>query len=153
MEFATTRFGTLAVPEHEIIDFPAGLPGFEDAKRFITVESDETDPFVWLQSLSRPDLAFLTIPPQLIVRDYRPEVPPEAREALRLNDDSVVEVLAIVTVPEDPREMTANLRAPIIINRSARVGRQEVELSGRHPLRQRICQANPSGDKKAVAGR
>lgn len=153
LRFETTRFGALEVPETEIIAFSTGLPGFEDAKRFVTVESDDTDPFVWLQSIDHAELAFLTIPPQLIVREYQPEVSDEARQVLRLESDVDVQVLAIVTVPENPREMTANLRAPIVINRTARVGRQEVGLTGRYPLRHRIGVGDPEGDKKAAAGR
>lgn len=139
MKFETARFGVLEVPETEIIAFNSGLPGFEDARRFVTVESDGIDPFVWVQSLEHAELAFLTIPPQLIVRDYRPELSDDARQTLRLETDDDLLVLAIVSVPENPREMTANLCAPLVINRTARVGRQEVGVSGRYPLRQRIA--------------
>lgn len=153
MQFATTRFGTIDVPPEEVIKFPAGLPGFEDARRFVTIEDPAAAPFVWLQSLECPELAFLTICPLLFVPDYSPEISDEARQALCWTDDAEVEVLAIVTVPDDPRLMTANLRAPVLINRRARLGRQEVGAQGKYPLRYRLLPEGGATRDKAAAGR
>lgn len=153
MKIETTRFGALDVPADEIISFPAGLPGFESATRFVTIEDAASDPFVWLQSLDEPELAFLTICPTLFDPDYRPEVSDEALRALTAGDDAAVEVLAIVTVPDDPRQMTANLRAPLLISRKLRTGRQEVGVQGRYPLKYRLIPEQSATNDKAAAGR
>ena len=53
-------------------------------------------------------------------------------------NSSELTIYAVVTIPEDPREATLNLMAPIVINERGRRGRQvilhESKYSVRHPL-------------------
>ena len=56
MQIETTRFGALDIEERKVIQFPDGLPGFEDRRLFTLVPHHTADggkgsPFVWLQSL------------------------------------------------------------------------------------------------------
>lgn len=158
MLVSTTRFGELTVPDEEIIAFPAGLPGFEATEHFVTIEDEAAAPFVWLQSLDDPELAFLTVNPACFMADYQPEMSEEAKQ-LFADTAAPMQVLAIVTVPEDPRQMTVNLRAPLLINRQKRLGRQEVGTKGKYPLRQRLIPAaatngaQPNSSEKTAAGR
>jgi flagellar assembly factor FliW len=158
MLVSTTRFGELTVPDEEIIAFPAGLPGFESAHHFLTIEDEAAAPFVWLQSLDDPELAFLTVDPACFVVDYQPEMSDEAKQ-LFAGTAAPMQVLAIVTVPEDYRLMTVNLRAPLLINQQTRVARQEVGTKGKYPLRQRLIPAvatsgaQLNSSEKTAAGR
>jgi flagellar assembly factor FliW len=47
-------------------------------------------------------------------------------------------VFAIVTIPSNPSEMTANLQGPVIINPEKRLGRQAISLSDRYSVKHRI---------------
>ena len=54
MQIKSTRFGEFEVPEDLVVQFPEGLPGFEDQKQFAflpyTVEEDNS-PFAYMQSV------------------------------------------------------------------------------------------------------
>jgi flagellar assembly factor FliW len=47
-------------------------------------------------------------------------------------------VFAIVTIPENPSLMTANLQGPIIINPEKKLGRQAISMNDRYHVRHRI---------------
>ena len=67
----TTRFGEIEEDEGKIVRFAAGLPAFEDEHEFIIVPYDEESPYVFLQSATTPDLAFLMTIPLLRVPSRR----------------------------------------------------------------------------------
>ena len=70
MDVKTKAMGVKSVEENHIVTFPEGLFGFEDYKKYATIES-EWAPLIWLQSLDDERLAFLLIDPFLICDDYR----------------------------------------------------------------------------------
>jgi flagellar assembly factor FliW len=116
-----------------ILTFPEGLIGFSDARTFVLLEPGRTEsPFRRLVSVDAPEVGFVVCDPDALAPGYTAElpvtdVPPEHRA-----------VLVIVTVPPDAREMTANLMAPLVLDRRSRSGRQLVldtgRYSTRHPL-------------------
>jgi len=123
----TRHFGQIEIDEKGIIDFPEGLPGFEYVKKFVLLSnSDEDNVFWWLQSVDKPDLAFVVIDPKYIKEDYEVDVPDGEVEVLNIDEKCDITVLSIVVVPEDITQMTANLKAPIIINNTNKKGKQVV---------------------------
>jgi len=123
----TKHFGEIEIDESKIINFREGIPGFEDAKRFIVLyDGDETSPFRWLQSVDNAQLAFATVNPFMILNDYDIEIPEETVSSLNIESIEDVMVLSIVVVPDDPNEMTMNLKAPVIINVKNNIGMQVV---------------------------
>ncbi|MGK2959380.1 MAG: flagellar assembly protein FliW [Acidimicrobiales bacterium] len=103
------------IPE---LNFPDGLMGFPDAKRFTLLAwGGEGSPFSLLHSLEDETLEFVVVPPLLFFPDYEPEIDDEsaARLELTTTDDAIT--LVIVTVPDDPKGATANLLGPVIVNR------------------------------------
>jgi flagellar assembly factor FliW len=56
---------------------PFGLLGFEQLKNFTLVTNPEEEPFVSLQAVEEPKLAFLVMSPFVVVPDYLPEIPEE----------------------------------------------------------------------------
>ncbi len=132
----TTRFGDLKVGVDRIIDLEKPVLGFENYKRFILVENEEMAPFIWLQAVDEPELAFLMINPALFFEDYSIEVNPREVEDIGVIDGSEVETFVIVTAPGDPRKMTANLQGPIVINTNTKQAKQLVLANSRHS----VCQ-------------
>lgn len=57
-------------------------------------------------------------------------------------------MFAIVTIPTNPSDMTANLQGPIIVNPDKRLGRQAISLSDRYSVRHKILEEM----KKAAEG-
>jgi flagellar assembly factor FliW len=133
-----TRFGTLEVPEDQLIDFPNGIIGFPDAKRFVILEHGENTPIRWLQAVERPELALVIIDPTPLVAEYPMERIRKEADDLGLPDDEECAVAAVVTVPPAPKTPTVNLLAPLLMGVESRKGKQVVlhdsEYHTRHPL-------------------
>lgn len=109
------RFGTLELPETDLIEFPEGLIGL-GGSRYAIVRTDAESPFAWLQSADDPDLALPVTDPWRFFADYALELSDEATVAAGLPEDgSGVAVWVTVRAAGDLREFSANLRAPIVV--------------------------------------
>jgi flagellar assembly factor FliW len=122
------------VPAERVLHFPDGLIGFPTARRFVLLDSPRPEsPFRCLVCVDLPEVGFIVCDPVRLWPGYGAEVPLPAEG--RSQD---LAVLAIVTIPGDPREMTANLLAPLVVDSCSRVGQQVVLDTGRygtrHPL-------------------
>ncbi|MCC6738584.1 MAG: flagellar assembly protein FliW [Planctomycetia bacterium] len=126
MTLTTRRFGTLQVADADIYSFPLGLPGLAGATRFVLLPDPGGAPFQWLQSADRPELALVACDPMLFAPDYRVEVKPEDLAPIGLADVAKGFVLAILTVPSDPKLTTANLLGPLVFNPDTMQARQLV---------------------------
>ena len=62
MNISTTRFGTLAIGDEEVLTFVDGLIGMEDCRRWALLADAENAALGWLQCLDRPEVA-LAVPP------------------------------------------------------------------------------------------
>jgi flagellar assembly factor FliW len=137
----TTRFGDLEVDEELIIDMPDGLIGFERCRRFVVITPGEESAFRWFQSLDDGAVAFPIIEPWHFMEDYAPTISDMDVRLLGLSQEVPRLVFAVVTVPKhDPRSMTANLLAPLVINAGTRQGRQVIATDDRYTTRHRILQ-------------
>ena len=47
----TKRWGKLEIDLDEEISFERGIPGFEENKRFVLLDSDDIKPFYWLVNI------------------------------------------------------------------------------------------------------
>lgn len=118
------------------LHFAAGIPGFPDARQFALVWwGDEDGPFSIMTSLEDNKLEFLVVPPVSFFPDYAPEIDDDTVERLGLESADDAIVLVIVTVSDDPSGATANLLAPIVVNRHTREAAQVVLTDGNQPLR------------------
>ncbi len=78
--------------------------------------------------------------------DYPFEIDDKLVAQLGLSAEQPPIALCIVNVPQGKmQDMTANLSAPIIINRFARLGRQVVLTDTSYSLRQRLYMAQEGG--------
>lgn len=125
----TRHFGEIDLDEDKIIYFENGILGFEDYKRYTLLYDDETGErpdISWLQSLDEAALAIPVISPFLVKEDFNPEVEDELLKPLgNLNENNIV-VLVSITVPSDIEKITANLKAPFIINSDSKKGAQVI---------------------------
>ena len=127
------------VPE---LAFPAGLPGFEELRRFALAHwGPPESPYSRLVSLEVPDVAFLVAPPEAFFDDFDVEVSDDDAALLQLERPEDGLVLVMITVGERVEEATANLLGPLVVNVQSRVGAQLVPAeaepgrSTRVPLR------------------
>ena len=118
MKLTTRVFGEVEVDDSKIIDFPNGIIGFPDLKKFTLMynEEDDTKSIKWLQSIDEPSFAMPVLDPLIVCPDYKPDIDKDKIECIgELEDDGLL-VLVTVTVPHDLSKMTVNLMGPFIIN-------------------------------------
>mgnify|MGYP001343457041 CR=1 FL=1 len=120
----TTRFGEIMVSLQELLTLPFGLIGFPDYKEFVLLDHEDESPFRWLQSLDDPAIAFVVMDPYVFKPDYDIDLSAQEKQSLELTKVEDALALVILTLPEDWRETTANIKAPLIFNRRTRKGRQ-----------------------------
>ena len=128
MKVDTSRFGQLDISEDKIIHFPEGLYGFEKETEFafLPFNPNVESPMEWMQSLKSSHLAFVITDPFLYLPNYKLKLSHEDKKIVRLSDDEDFLTRAIVTIPENYSEMTANLIAPLIINKEKAIAKQFV---------------------------
>jgi flagellar assembly factor FliW len=127
------------VSAQEIVSFPYGLPGFEGCRSFVVFAADAA-PFQWLTSVEGPEASFLTVDPRLVLPNFRYVLSPSDLKRLGATEDTPLLWLAIVLLEADGA-MTANLRAPIVINPETMVGQQVMPQDCVYPLRHPIVSA------------
>lgn len=114
----TKFFGEIDLPEEKIVTLERGLIGLEQYKKYTILydcEKEEAN-ISWFQSVEEPTLALPVIKPWLVKEDYNPVVEDELLTGLGdLTEENLV-ILLTMTVPEDIKQMSVNLMAPIIIN-------------------------------------
>jgi flagellar assembly factor FliW len=99
---------------------PSGLPGFEAERRMIPVEVPAQRPFVFLQSLEKPETCFVALPATVVSPAYQPHISEDDRHALLLEFDSEPalgqDILCLVLLVPAGTTVQANLDAPVVIN-------------------------------------
>jgi flagellar assembly factor FliW len=124
MQIQTSRFGTLEIEPDDVLDFPAGLVGFETCQAWVLLADAQNDALGWLQSTTQPEIAFAVVSPRRFVEHYQVRVPRSEVAPLGLVDTRDARVLVIVG--KNDRCATLNLKAPLVINLQRRLGRQVV---------------------------
>lgn len=123
----TKYFGEIDLTEDKIITFDQGIMGFEDFKKYTIlydIDGEKKPSISWLQSLDEQALALPVINPFLVKEDYNPIVEDEQLKSIgEVNEENLV-ILLSLTVPADISKMSANLKAPFIINSDTRKGCQ-----------------------------
>lgn len=151
MHVQTTRFGDVEYTPEDVLEFKEGLLGFLQLRKFVILDDPNDEIFAWLQSCESPDIAFPVLEPEIFASEMPITIPKPEYESLGLKSSDGTKLFCIITIPADPTQMTANMKAPILINTKARIARQCVlqdnSLAIREPvfarLQQKVMQ-NPS---------
>lgn len=158
MVIQTSRFGAVQLQNEDVIEFPEGILGFADLRRFVLLDDPNDEIFAWLQSCEVPQIAFPVLEPELFAPQYQVALTKHDLESLGLQKPEKIRAFSIITIPDDPTQMTANLKAPIVINIEKRTARQIVlqdnNLAIREPifakLQSRVV-SNPQSSIKSQA--
>jgi flagellar assembly factor FliW len=139
---ATKNFGDIVVREEQIITFSPGLLGFSEFHRYVLIEHGQDSPFLWLQSLDKPDLAFVVMDPIFVLPDYQVGPINGIQKELGVKSIQDLKLLVILTIPPGrPQDMTANLMGPLLINLVNRRGKQLVLESSPYSHKHRVLPA------------
>lgn len=128
MEIVTSQFGKIKFSEVNIINFEAGIIGFENLKNYILLKKDE-EFFYWLNSIEEPEIAFPLF-------------------GLRVIDDSYPasdnnEPFGIVTLNKEPLQVTINLKAPVYLDQERKKGVQKILDDENYPLNYKLFKEDP----------
>lgn len=127
MKIDTKIVGMVEYTLEDIIHFEEGLYGFTTMKKFVLITNPEEDlPFHWLQSVDDENLSFIVTSPFLFVKDYDFEVSDLVVEKLDIKSHEDVEVYTITVIPNSVENTTINLKAPLLINKKNRKGKQVI---------------------------
>ena len=140
--FETKNFGRISYQPDSVVEFPNGLPGFEQERQFVALNYADTKPLVFLQSLSQAELCFITLPIGCVDADYRLEVNDEDLEAVGLPPGRQPkignEVACLIVISLQESGPTANLLAPVVVNlgnlKAVQAIAPESGYSHQHPL-------------------
>ena len=127
----TNQFGSIEYDDADIFEFPAGLPGFEGDQRFLCIERPALRPVAFLQSVTNPELCFITLPARSVDPGYELTIAPDELQILGVARPEVQSVenslacLAIVCLNNEGPP-TANLLGPVVLSRETRKGIQSV---------------------------
>lgn len=137
MQLETTRFASITVNENDIIEMPEGVLGFEGLRKFVIVDPGDDTFIQWFQSVEKPEIAFPILEPKVFRPDYLVKLSANEMRALELESvtTNTALVYSILTIPKDPKEMTANLKAPIVINPGKKIGRQVILQENEYSVR------------------
>lgn len=139
MQTNSALFGELEYEEQDIVYFPAGIPAFENEHRFIIIPGEEGTPFFFLQSLGKPELCLIITQPFIFFPNYTIEINDEDQKMLDCQGDKEkLLIYVVLTIPEDFKQSTANLLAPIIINHEKRIGMQYIAVNSKYNTRHYI---------------
>lgn len=154
MNIQTTRFGQVQLQGEDLLTFPEGILGFADLKKFVILDDPNDDIFAWLQSCDEPAIAFPVLEPELFQQGYKISLAKSDLEALKLANTENIRQFCIITIPDDPTQMTANMKAPIVINVAAKSARQCVlqdnSLAIREPIFAKLQQRVVSNPSKSI---
>lgn len=136
----TTRFGEIVVKDEDALHLPQGLIGFPELRKYVLLDHGADSPFKWMQSLDDGAIAFVLINPLLFKPDYVVEVAESDVSELKLENEEDAIISVIVTMPSNPENMTANLKAPLVFNLQNRQGMQLVLTGSQYTTRHNILE-------------
>ena len=151
MKFDTERFGEVLYSPEEILSFPRGIPAFETKHDWILVGNGDSA-VRWLQSLDDSALALPVTSPDAIQPDYNARIPEDELKLIGTVNPSDLALLIVVSIPQSaPWNMTANLRAPILINLKTHKAVQVIALNEEYPIRHVVFPEDVREKMKASA--
>lgn len=151
MKIVSSLLGELEIDEEQVINFPEGLPAFEDQRRFIIMPMDENGLFFYLQAVDNPDLCFIMADPFPFFPNYEAELGDEEVGKLNVAEaGNNISLFTILTIPEDFKNTTANLLAPILINGKQKIGLQFILINNDYNTKHLIFPPGKSAENKTA---
>lgn len=118
MEINTSTLGPIEIDESRIISLVSPLPGIEQGgTKYALLDLNPQSQFKLLQSVGDAHVCFLVGDPAKLMPGYTVSVTDGELNALGLTKGDEAAVLVILTASGDTGATTANMKAPIVINR------------------------------------
>ncbi|WP_028451810.1 flagellar assembly protein FliW [Chitinilyticum aquatile] len=129
MQQFKTPFGNIEIDPDTIIEFPQGLPGFEDCHRFKLLHEEAANPTVhWLQSLDQADVSFSIVEASRLGLSYQVKLDDDECALIDLQSADEALLLLILARDDASEKIKALTQAPLVLNLRARKALQKVGL-------------------------
>jgi flagellar assembly factor FliW len=115
VRFESVRFGAIEISEEEVLEFPFGLIGL-GGLRYAILDRNPGTGFFWLHSVEDEALALPIVSPQQFFADFVLEMSEEDQERTGITNAAGVKMFVTVRARPNPLDVTANLRAPLVIH-------------------------------------
>jgi flagellar assembly factor FliW len=130
---------TEQIPRVMSLRFVRGMPGLEEYTNFTLVALDDS-PAYFLRCDDEPAIALPVVDAFAIAPEYSFDLPASDVRALALYHAADALVLAVLTMPRGPGTVTANLFAPVVINRATGRAKLVILDGTRHGLRHPVAE-------------
>ena len=137
VKIVSANYGELEIQPDNIFYFENGLLGFETLNNFVLITDDDIAPFKWLMSIEEPEIMFPIISPFFIDADY------DTHKNIDLDNDVL---FCVVTFNDGKGNVTANMKAPVILNSKDLTGEQIIITHSEYNVNH-IISKNKKGDK------
>ncbi len=143
--------GSLQVPADAIVHLSDAIWGFPDRLDYALVPGARQGLW-WFMSVGEPQVTFVLADPFVAVPNYDLDLGELEKSMLGIKDADDVLALVMVALPSAPTdEVTANFRAPLVINHRTRRGMQIISRDDSHAMRQPVDLAKYPRDEAGVA--
>jgi len=122
----TEQFQKVPIENKNVIVFPQGIMGLEGLHEFVLIDRSNKGYFLWLQSVEKSDICFLTIDPKRVIDFFDPKLSREDLDMLKAKSINELIFLSIVNVDDDNESISVNLKSPIAVNGNEQLGSQIV---------------------------
>ncbi|MDR4889996.1 flagellar assembly protein FliW [Fredinandcohnia sp. QZ13] len=144
MKINTKYHGEVEIEQKDVISFDFGIPGFPDEKEYVILPLAKESVFFILQSFKTEELAFIISDPFIHFSEYQFDIPIDDLETLKIEQKEDVVTFSIITLVEPIEETTANLQAPLLINRNINKGKQLILNDTLYSTKHRIYRKKSS---------
>ena len=134
----SSRIGDVEIAEDNILRFPRGLLGFEGQSEYavLNLPNEGMERFKLLQNVEDAGVGFIVTEAASAADSIDPNDLQDAYKFCNVRPENALTLLIVsVRKDSDGVELSANLRAPVIVDVQRRVGRQHVMSNGRYPIR------------------
>jgi flagellar assembly factor FliW len=114
------------IESDKVIHFKFGIPGFESLTRFIIKKIPEYHPLLLLQAVEEPEISLIIADPAIFQIEKFFKIPAMTRDKLQIKSEAEMKLYVILSFDNQKRRFTANLKAPIIINKILNQGQQVI---------------------------
>lgn len=131
IKITSSNFGELEIHPDNIFYLENGLLGFETLNNYILITDDEIVPFKWLMSIEEPEIMFPLVSPFFLDTEY------DTGKDIDL--DRYV-LFCVVTFNDGSGNVTANMKAPVILDSENQTGEQIIITTNEYNVNQIISQ-------------
>ena len=148
MQLDTKYFGRIDYAEEDALEFPNGLFGFEDQKKFLLLPfSGSNGNMLCLQSVAGPSPAFILMNPFSLKPDYAPVLSDEELKLMGVSTSHELCYYVMCVAREPVGESTVNLRCPVVVNPDLHRVAQVILDTDLYHMRHRLDEFSNEGVK------